>query len=62
MIKKAIRLLKLFCIGFMLAVCIVLGVAVIIPKRKEEALAEAAIIEENDDLNNTTTTINKSIN
>jgi hypothetical protein len=60
MIKKAIRLLKLFCIGFMLAVCIVLGVAVIIPKRKEEASAETPIIEENDKFSNATATINKS--
>ena len=44
MIKKIIRRIKLLLVGFILAVCIVLGVAVVIPKRKEESAIEVEII------------------
>ena len=36
MMKKIIRFTGLLCIGFMFAVCMVLGVVPIIPKRKEQ--------------------------
>jgi hypothetical protein len=61
MIKKTANWLKLFCIGFMLAVCIVLGVATVIPKRKDEVSVEAAIAEEDDNKKVTTATITKTV-
>ena len=61
MIKKTAGWLKLFCIGFMLAVCIVLGVVVVIPKRKDEASVEVEIAAADDNNKNSTATMNKSI-
>lgn len=44
--KKVTRFLRIAIIGFMLAVCIVIGVAPVIPKRKEEYSIEIKIEKE----------------
>jgi hypothetical protein len=44
-LKKIIRLLHLLLFGFMLAVCIVMGVAPFIPKRKQEFTVEIKMEE-----------------
>ena len=56
MIKKTWRLLRLFIIGFMLAICIVMGVAVVIPKRKDQAGIETEI-QDKEQKNDTTAVI-----
>jgi hypothetical protein len=61
MIKKTAKWLKLFCIGFMLAVCIVLGVAIVIPKRKDEVFVEAAIAEADDNKKTAAVIITKTV-
>lgn len=61
MIKKTAKWLKLFCIAFMLAVCIVLGVAIVIPKRKDEVSVEAAIAEEDDNKKTAAVIITKTV-
>lgn len=48
--KKVTRFLHMVIIGFMLAVCIVMGVAPVIPKRKEQYNIEIKI--EEDEKNN----------
>jgi hypothetical protein len=46
MAKNIFRPVKLFLIGFMLAICIVMGVAIVIPKRKEETGIEIKMVEQ----------------
>lgn len=55
MINKIFRLVKLLLFGFMLAVCIVMGVAVVIPKRKEESGIEVRIAEDKEKSETTAT-------
>jgi hypothetical protein len=43
--KKLMRLTRMLLFGFMLAVCIVMGVAPVIPKRKEQATIEIKMEE-----------------
>lgn len=50
------RLIRILLFGFMLAVCIVIGVAAVIPKRKEKAGIEIKI-EEKESKENTTVSI-----
>lgn len=54
--KKLMRLIRILLFGFMLAACIVMGVAAVIPKRKEQAGIEIKI-EETESKENTTVNI-----
>jgi type IV secretory pathway component VirB8 len=44
-LKQLMRLFRMALFGFMLAVCIVMGVAPVIPKRKEEFTVEIKMEE-----------------
>ena len=44
-IKQLIRIIRVLLFAFMLAVCMVLGIAPVIPKRKEEISIETKIKE-----------------
>ncbi len=48
LLNKLMRFFRIFLLGFLLAVCIVLGVTPIIPKRKEQFSIEIKL-EENDE-------------
>jgi hypothetical protein len=43
--KKLLRFCRMFIFGFMLAVCMVMGVAPVIPKRKEQFVIEIKMEE-----------------
>ncbi len=55
MLKKITRFAGLLCIGFMFAVCMVLGVVPIIPKRKEQFEIEIKAGDVKDKTENMTT-------
>lgn len=45
-IKRLLRVLRILLFAFMFAVCMVLGVVPVIPKRKEESAEEEAMLEQ----------------
>lgn len=47
--KRIFRFLRILLFAFMFAVCMVLGIVPIIPKRKEESADEATITDPKDD-------------
>ena len=55
--KQLIRFLRTVLFGFMLAVCVVIGVAPIIPKRKKQFTIEIKMVEPGG-IENTTAKIN----
>lgn len=48
-IKRIFRFLRILLFAFMFAVCMVLGIITVIPKRKEESADEATITDPEDD-------------
>ena len=52
-LKQLMRLFRMALFGFMLAVCIVMGVAPIIPKRKEQFEIEIKTEQTEEEMKNT---------
>jgi len=56
-LKSLVRFLRMLLFGFMLAICIVMGVAPVIPRRKEQVAIEVKM-EETTEKENTTAVFN----
>ncbi len=60
-IKKVLRLCRLFLFAFMFAVCIVLGIAPVVPKRKEQYEIEVKMHENDKQVDTKETIISKTL-